>query len=275
MVSYLDDRLRDLDQVRARLGIATMGEVRRAGHPEAIAGKLFVRDEPSSSEAEAFRAVRTNISFANVDHRPQTMLVTSAVPLEGKSVVSANLALAFAQAGTPTILVDADLRRPSQHKLFNISSNVGLTSLLAGTLPLAALQQFRVSPQLVVIPSGPLPPNPAELLSSNKMGALLKQLAQVAEGTVVIVDTSPILAVTDAAALAPKVDGCLLVVDSERTQARVGRRAVEALQRVNAVILGAVLNKVGTVGHDYYYKTAAETPPQSPAANVRTSDQPT
>jgi capsular exopolysaccharide synthesis family protein len=265
LISYLDDRMKDLEAVRARLGIPTMGEVTRADHPEAIAGKLFVRDGPLSTEAEAFRALRTNISFANVDRRPQTILVTSAMPLEGKSVVSANLALAFAQTGTPTILVDADLRRPSQHKLFGISSSAGLTNLLAGTIHPNALEQFRILPGLVVIPSGPLPPNPAELLSSNKMTALLKELVALADGTVVIVDTSPVLAVTDAAALAPNVDGCLLVIDSGTTQARVTRRAVESLRRVNAVILGAILNKIGVQGPAYYYEAAPE-PPQPPAA---------
>lgn len=278
---YLDDRMTNLDQVRARLGIASIGEIANAGRLGAgKAGKLFVRDDPSSMEAEDFRSLRTNISFANVDRRPRTILVTSAVPLEGKSLVSANLALAFAQAGTPTILVDADLRRPSQHKLFNIRSDVGVTDLIRGSIAVSTIEQgrWRVSPQLVVIPAGALPPNPAELLSSNRMSALLDDLAKLFEGSVVIIDSSPVLAVTDAAALASKADGCLLVIDSGRTQARTARRALDSLHRVSATILGAVLNKVASyeASYGYYaYDEKKENPaPPGGTAAVR-EDRPT
>lgn len=253
ILMYLDDRMSDLDDVRNRLNVPALGEIARAKRPDARTGKLFVRDEPTSIEAEDFRSLRTNISFANVDHRPQTILVTSALPLEGKSVVSANLALAFAQAGTPTILIDADLRRPSQHKLFKIRPDTGLTDLLARDTALTTLPGSRVAPGLVVIPVGSIPPNPAEMLSSVKMTTLLKQLVQMAEGTVVIIDSSPVLAVTDAAALASKVDGCLIVVDSSRTQARSAQRAIDALRAVRAVVLGAVLNKVSLPQTSFYY----------------------
>lgn len=273
VIRYLDDRMRDIESVRAQLGVPGIAEVARAPRSPALAGKLFVRDEPASVAAEEFRSLRTNISFANVDRRPQSILITSALPLEGKSVVSANLALAFAQAGVPTILVDADLRRPTQHQLFKVGTSIGLTSLLAGTVPVTSIQQFRVGPQLIVIPSGPLPPNPAELLSSNRMTALVRELTSATEGGVVVIDTSPMLAVTDAAALASKVDGCLLVVDSSRTHARSARRALESLRRVRATVLGVVLNKVDEGQASYhYYKSAEDPQPPAPAASIRANE---
>jgi succinoglycan biosynthesis transport protein ExoP len=255
-ISYLDDRITDFDHVRARLGIAPLEEIHRSTRPDTMAGKLFVRDSPQSREAEAFRSLRTNISFANVDKRPRSILVTSAHPSEGKSVVSANLALALAREGTPTVLVDADLRRPSQHALFKLKSAQGLTDLLTGQQSFDPIQRFKVDENLLVIPTGPLPPNPAELLSSERMTALIQKLANLTDGCTVIIDTSPVLAVADPLALSTKVDGCLLVIDSERTNARAARHAVERLAAVNATILGAVLNKVsaahGYYGYDYY-----------------------
>jgi len=255
-IAYLDDRVRNVDELRAKLKLAPMAEVVRAQTPGSLAGKLFLRDQPNSVESEAFRSLRTNVLFANVDRRPRRILLTSALPQEGKSVVSANLALAFAQSGTTTVLIDADLRRPSLHKLFNIKSSAGLTSLLMDMRGVAsAVERFRVTEHLSVIPSGPLPPNPAELLSSGKMAALLKELAQIADEATVIVDTSPVLAAPDAVALSTMVDGTILVVDSQRTHARVSRRALEALHSVRAVILGAVLNNVSAeqaYGFEYY-----------------------
>jgi succinoglycan biosynthesis transport protein ExoP len=266
--SYLDDRITDFEQVRARLGVAPLEEIFKSSRPETMAGKLFVRDSPQSREAEAFRSLRTNISFANVDKRPRSILVTSALPSEGKSVVSANLALALAQEGTPTVLIDADLRRPSQHAMFNLNGAHGLTNLLTGQLPMDGLQRFKVSEHLLVIPTGPLPPNPAELLSSQKMTALIEKLTSIADGCTLVIDTSPVLAVADPLALSTKVDGCLLVLDAARTNARASRRAVERLKSVNATILGAVLNKVSTA-HSYYgYRNYPSEPDARDAAEA-------
>ena len=261
LITYLDDRLTDLEQIRQRLGVAPLGQVRLHDHPESIAGKLFVREEPTSPEAEAIRSIRTNVLFAAVDQRPRTLLVTSALPGEGKSVLSANLALAFAEGGTSVVLIDADLRRPSQHRLFRVSAAHGLTNLLTDPNPPADLQRFRVNPQLLVIPSGPLPANPAELLGSGRMSALLLQLSGLAENSLVIVDTSPVLAVADPVALSTKVDGCIVVVDSSRTRVASTRRALAALERVHGHVIGVVLNKLtqqeaGYYHYDGYYGTA-------------------
>jgi non-specific protein-tyrosine kinase len=252
LITYLDDRLTDLEEIRRRLGAAPLGQVRLHEHPETTAGKLFLRDEPSSPEAEAIRGIRTNILFAGVDRRPRILLVTSALPGEGKSVLSANLALAFAESGTQVVLIDADLRRPSQHKLFRVSASSGLTTLLTEAAPPAHLQRFRVSPHLMVIPSGPLPPNPAELLASSRMSALLEHISTLAENGMVILDSSPALAVADPIALSTKVDGCIVVVDSSRTRVASTRRALASLERVHAHVIGIVLNKLTEREAAYY-----------------------
>jgi capsular exopolysaccharide synthesis family protein len=271
--AYLDDRVKDIDRVRRRLGISPLVEVPRSMQPQTMVGKLFVRDSPHSAEAEAFRSLRTNITFANVDARPRSILVTSALPSEGKSVVSANLALAMAYDGTPTVLVDADLRRPSQHVLFGLKVTSGLTSLLSGQVSVEILQRFRVSEHLLVIPSGPLPPNPADLLSSVRMTELIDTLAGLAEGCTVIIDASPVMAVADPLALSTKVDGCVLVIDAAHTNARDARRAIQRLAAVNAKILGAVLNKTSTASSHYGYKY--ESGDEGPMGDLRaTTNQP-
>jgi capsular exopolysaccharide synthesis family protein len=179
-------------------------------------------------------------------------MVTSALTGEGKSVVSANLALAFAESGVVTVLLDADLRRPHLHRLFGLDSTSGLTEILAGTRPPSDIRKFEVMPNLIVIPSGHVPLNPAELLSSERMSSLVANLSHLADSAVVVVDTSPILAVADALALSTKVDGCVVVVDSTRARARASRRAIESLAAVQATILGVVLNK--TAPDSGYYE---------------------
>jgi len=261
LLSIIDDRVRDADEAREKLGLPALGHVALTDHPETVVGKMFVRDEPMSAEAEAFRSLRTNIAFSSIDHRPQTLLVTSAVPREGKSIMSANLALAFAETAVPTVLIDADLRRPSQHRLFRRNATVGLTSLITDTGQMERLEVFQVKPNFFVIPSGPLPPNPAELLSSARMAWVLSDLKRRLPNVVVIIDTSPVLAVTDAVAVGTKVDGCLVVVDSARTHSRLTRRAVEALRAVRAPVLGVVLNKIPRAERSYYYQHSYETRP--------------
>jgi len=264
LITYIDDRVTDPEDLQRRLGIAPLGQVRLHEHPETTAGKLFVRDAPHDPEAEAIRGIRTNILFAGVDRRPRVLLVTSALPGEGKSVLSANLALAFAEAGTAVALVDADFRRPSQHRLFKVSAASGLTNLLTENPTPPQLEQFRVAPRLLLIPSGPIPPNPAELLGSGRMTALLKHLSTLSENSLVIVDSSPVLAVADPVVLATKVDGCILVIESSRTRVPMARRALAALERVHAPLIGAVLNKVSDREASYYrydgYSTAGAAP---------------
>lgn len=272
LITYLDDRITDTEDISRRLGVAPLGQVRLHEHPETINGKLFVREEPHSPEAEAIRSIRTNVLFTSVEQRPRTLLITSALPGEGKSVLSANLALAFAEAGTSVVLVDGDLRRPSQHRLFRVSASVGLTNLLTEPSAPSELARFRLTPHLTVIPSGPLPPNPAELLASGRMSALVHQLAGLAENGIVIVDSSPVLAVADPVALSTKVDGAIVVVDSSRTRVASTRRALAALEQVHARVIGVVLNKL-TEREASYYRYDGYYGAQAPA-RPETTKQP-
>lgn len=205
-------------------------------------GKLITLADPRSPVAEAYRSLRTNLEFSSLDKPLRTMIVTSAAPEEGKSTVLANLAVVMAQAGKHVILVDCDLRRPSLHELFGISNHTGLTTALldeaAAELP---LRETGV-PGLRLLPSGPLPPNPAELLDSRRMAELIETLRNQAD--IVLFDAPPVIAVADAAILASKVDGVLLVINAGVTKREHAQRAKAALERVNARLVGTVLNNV-------------------------------
>jgi non-specific protein-tyrosine kinase len=219
---------------------------------------LAAWEEPKSAAAEAFRALRTNIQFASPDKPVHTILATSTSPDDGKSTTVANLAVTFAAAGSPTILVDADLRRPHLHQIFGLPNDAGLTTLIASMsrggesaqveLP---LQETQV-PNLRVLTSGPVPPNPAEMLASQKMAEVLALLR--ARADYVLIDTPPVIAVTDAAVLAPRVDGVLLVVNAGKTKRDLAVKARDVLQQVNANVLGVVLNnaKVDKSAYEYY-----------------------
>lgn len=174
-------------------------------------------NNPHSTDAEAFRVLRTNLLFASVDHELHSLLVSSPNPGEGKSFVSANLAVAFAQTGKRVILIDADLRKPTLHRVFGLVNNVGVTSALVSVTPvLSSLLQSTNVPELRAMTSGPLPPNPSELLSSHKMEELLHSLE--AECDLVVIDSPPVTVVSDTAVLASRVDGVLVVFAADRVR---------------------------------------------------------
>jgi capsular exopolysaccharide synthesis family protein len=220
---------------------------------------LVAYTEPKSAAAEAFRSLRTNIQFASPDKPVHTILATSTRPDDGKSTTIANLAITFAAAGSPTVLVDCDLRRPHVHQIFNLSNETGLTTLVSemvraagdgasAKLPLLETQV----PNLKVLTSGPVPPNPAEILASQRMAEILALLRNSAE--YVLIDTPPIIAVTDAAVLAPRVDGVLLVVNAGKTRRDLALKARDMLRQVNANLLGVVLNNatIDKSAYEYY-----------------------
>jgi len=207
--------------------------------------------EPRSPMAESFRTLRTNISYAAVDREIKTILVTSPHMGEGKSTTSANLAVVMAQTGQETLLVDCDLRKPMIHKLFMLANQKGLTNLLTETLPLEELLQPTQQDKLQVLTSGPIPPNPAEMLGSRRMANFLEELRSRYER--IIIDTTPTEAVTDAIVLSSQVDGVLLVLNSGRTPIQLARDARDKLARANAHLLGIILNRIKRDSNGYYH----------------------
>ncbi len=251
LLEYLNDTLQNPDDVTESLGLATLTAVPAAA---ATTSELSAVQGGHKGSAEAYRILRTNLQFAAVGGPLRRVLVTSPSPKEGKSYTSANLAVALAQGERQVILVDGDLHRPRQHRLLELPNNVGLTTALVEpeTDPLSLLQETKV-PGLRVLTSGPLPPNPSEMLGSARMKELLDVLSR--EADIIVLDTPPVLAVADAAVLASETDGVLLVVDAGSTQREMARRALASLEKVHARLLGVVLNRVSErqAGYSYYY----------------------
>jgi protein-tyrosine kinase len=215
---------------------------------------LITVKHPKSPISEAYRVLRTNLQFSSLDQPLRTLVVTSPNPVEGKSTTVANLGVVMAQAGKSVIVVDADLRRPVLHRIFQLNNDRGLTDVLLSAEPLldGHLQATGVE-NLRLLNTGPLPPNPSELLGSQRMARLIEQLK--AEADVVLFDSPPSLAVTDASVLATQTDGVLIVADAGRTRRNLARESVERFQQVGAKTLGVVLNrlKAGRGGSYYYY----------------------
>jgi capsular exopolysaccharide synthesis family protein len=210
---------------------------------------LIVLRDPRSPAAEAYRTLRTNIQFSSLDRPLHTLLATSTVPDEGKSTTLANLAITMAQAEQRVILVDCDLRRPTLHTLFDLPNDVGLTSMILSQEDAPPLQATTV-PGLSLLASGPLPPRPADILGSRRMEAVIARLR--AEADIVLFDTPPVIAVTDAAVLASRVDGTLLILQAGKTTRERARQARQILEKVKANIVGVVLNNA-QVEREYGY----------------------
>jgi tyrosine-protein kinase len=273
LLEHLDDRMKSAEHVETVTGLPNLGTVLRMPGP--VDREPFYRMAtllyPRSPAAEAFRTIRTNIEFASIDEPFRTIVVTSAAPGEGKTVTAANLAVAFAQSGRRTILVDADLRRPGVHAMFSQENTVGMTDLVhSDTIRVEDVLRPTDNPNLSIVTAGTVPPNPAELLGSARMEVILDRLRDSAE--IIVFDTAPVGAVTDAAILAAKSDATLFVVQPFRTTERVVRRGREALAKVNARVIGTVLNNVPQSFTDavaYYGRYGAEgeaSPPSATAA---------
>lgn len=211
---------------------------------------FVVEDKPKSVAAEAYRTLRTNIQYSSFDKEIRTIAVTSSEPAEGKSTVSGNLALSFAQNDKKVILLDCDLRKPSVHKNFRISNIKGLSEVLLGKIYINEAIQKR-NDNLDVLTSGKIPPNPSEMLSSMAMTNLIEELKEKYD--VIILDTAPLKAVTDAQILATKVDGTILVTRAERTKREAVLEAKSLLDKVGANIIGIVLHAVENNKNKYYY----------------------
>ena len=251
LLEYLDDTLKTPDDVQPATDLATLAAVPVIKGLEAGA-TLPLQGDGQSGAVEAYRVLRTNLQFVGVDKPLRVLMVTSPAPSEGKSLTAGNLAVVLAQAGKQVILVDADLHRPRQHRLFSLRNNVGLTTaLLDGNAGTADLLQPTQVPGLSLLTSGPLPPNPAELLASDHMHALIESLAGRAD--MVVFDTPPVMALADAAVLASQVDGVLLVVRAGQTRRDMAHQAVLALRQAHARVVGALLNRVAPRSGGYYY----------------------
>lgn len=208
---------------------------------------------PRSPISEAYRTLRTNLEFSSLDKPIETMVVTSPGSEEGKSTTLANLAVTIAQAEKQVILVDCDLRRPSQHAIFGLPNDVGLTTMVVDDKAMSQPPLLETGvPGLLLLPSGPLPPNPSELLGSRRMREIIAALCERAD--IVLFDAPPIVAVTDAAVLASRVDGVLLVVKAGATKRDHAQKAKALLEKVNAHLVGAVLSnvKMDTTYYHYY-----------------------
>ncbi len=265
MIEYLDRSVRKPEDME-RMGynvLATIPKIEieklekaklKMNESAKIEARLITHIDPKSPVSEAYRTLRTNLQFSKIENDLRTLLVTSAGPKEGKSTTAANLSIALAQAGNKVVIIDGDLRRPILHSVFGMSKEEGLTNYLAGTISYKEMFKETIIDNLTLVTSGILPPNPSELLSSQKMVDLLKTLQE--DFDMVVIDSPPVIAVTDASILSTKVDGTLLVVYAGQTERDAIKRAVNMLDSVSARLLGIVLNGFdvqGIYGSYYYY----------------------
>lgn len=215
--------------------------------------QIITLTNPRSPISESYRALRTNIEFSSIDEKLQVLMVSSAGPGEGKSTTITNLAVTFAQSEKKVVLIDADLRKPTAHHTFSISNRWGLSSIISQQSSLEEVIQVTDIPNLDVITSGAIPPNPAEMMGSKRMTAIINQLRGLYD--IILIDTPPLLAVTDAQIVAAKSDGVIMVVDQGRVKREIAAKAVKNLESVNARILGVVLNNVKRKANEeaYYY----------------------
>ncbi|MGC4046860.1 MAG: polysaccharide biosynthesis tyrosine autokinase [Armatimonas sp.] len=243
-----DDRINSPEEAERVLRLPSLGHVPLIEEE----GLRMIRDISTFSPLmESYRSLRTNINFAAVGANLRTMVVTSSVPAEGKSTTVANLAMSMAMENRRVIIVDADLRRPSQHKLFKQDSSPGLTDILLGTHTLDQVLRSTGVANVSLLPAGTPPPNPAELLGSREMQRLIDQLKEISD--LVLFDSPPTLAVADSVVLSSRVDGVLLVIAFGETKKANTRKAQELLARANAHVLGTVLNRMESPTNGYYY----------------------
>ena len=266
LLEGLDNTIRTTEQAQNISGLASLGMIplgsksardganaKRlviASSKEAV--ELITQVRPQSQMAESYRALRTSLLLSNLGAPPKVIMVTSALPQEGKTTTSINTAVVLAQKGVRVLLIDADLRRPSIHKTLGMGPRSGLSNVLTGSTTLEqAITRTTILPNLFILPAGTPPPNPAELLASANMRSMLDQLSEQYDH--IVVDTPPTLSVTDAVVLSPRADAVVLVIRSSQTTKQALRRARDILAQVNAKVVGVLLNAVDLSSPDYYY----------------------
>lgn len=212
---------------------------------------LVSMNNPKSMIAEQYRTIRTNIEFASIDCEIKTIVITSAEPGDGKSTTAANLAIVFAQQGKRVLLIDSDLRKPTAHYTFKVDNKVGLTNVLTKQYAFSEAITVTEDSKLYLLPSGPIPPNPSEMLGSEGMKNLLEEAKE--QFDVILLETPPILAVTDAQVLSNLAEGAIFVVNSGKTEVDKAKKAKEQLVNTKVKLLGAVLNNKKQKDNQYYY----------------------
>ena len=269
VLEYLDDTIRNTEEVEKYLGLPALAAIptidstprRRlllvgANADDNSKGnsELLINMDSRSSLAEAYRQLRTSILLSTAGHAPKSLLITSSLPSEGKTTTAINTAISLAQTGAKVLIIDSDMRRPRLHTVFNVSNAEGLSTILSSDLSgseiLDVIQTDDLT-KLNLLPSGPVPPNPAELIGSEQMANLLKLLQN--NYTHVVVDSPPIASFTDGVLIASMVDGVILVVNSGKSSRQVVRRSRQLLQDIGAKIFGIVLNNVNLRSQDNYY----------------------
>jgi succinoglycan biosynthesis transport protein ExoP len=265
--SRLDNTVKSTEDVRELANVGVIGTVLE--DPQLEASHLIADLDQQSMSAEAYRSIRTNLQFLDVDRPPRVFVVSSSVPGEGKSTLAVNVATVLAQAGSRVVLVEADLRRPRVTRYMGLISGAGLTNVLAGTAALHEVVQPWGDGKLTVLAAGPMPPNPSEMLGSAQMRSLLAELRTVND--YVIIDSPPLLPVTDAAVLSVLSDGCVLATRFGKTRREELAEAAASLARIDARLLGVVLNRVpqaagATRGYGYNYSYEADPGRETTAA---------
>jgi capsular exopolysaccharide synthesis family protein len=269
-VDYFDDTIKTPDDLKKLFGLRSLAAVPRMKPGEILyaragTGGNSKHDASQRQVLEAFRVLRTNLQFAAVDKELKVILVTSASPNEGKSTVAEYLAKVIAQTGRKVLVLDADLISPTLHQRFGVSNKKGLTNLIVGDNDFNVPAPLQNYPNLSVIGTGPIPPNSSELLGSARMKHLMDRLRE--EYDVILMDTPPILPVTDAIVASQLADGVILVVLAGRTRRGEVHRAQEMLDEAHADTLGFVLNRVRRHRGDYYYSSAYTSRPEKPEEN--------
>jgi len=256
LLEYLDDTIKTPQEITETLGLSTLGSIPKVSNGE---NELVVIEQPRSPTAEAFRMLGTNVRFTIQDKSISTLLVTSPEPRQGKSMIVANLGSALAMLDTKVIIIDADLRLPRQHILFNYRTNDGLTDALLYGVSDNLLQPTKFDNLSVLTSGRKMSPNPTDLLSSHSMRELLEQMKGLAN--LIIIDSPPVLNIADTAALSSSVDGVLLVLEAGVTKRTSAQQALTNLDNVGANLIGAVLNSIPkhAMGSYYYYQGISQS----------------
>jgi len=247
---YLDSRIKQPEEIKTQLGLPFLGMI-PVFHPKDTTGPPLIGNGMPHEFSEAFRGIRTNILFSSADAGSKSIVVTSTGPGEGKSIVSANLAMSLALAGQRVLLIDGDMRRPKTHELFGVALEPGLSNVMVGNAKASEAVKKTLTPNLWLMAAGKHPPNPAELLGSKRFKDFMSSLGEHFEW--VIIDTPPVMAVTDASVLAHSATGVVFVVGSEMTSKGAAKTALEQLDAAKAKYVGGILNRVDVRRNPYYY----------------------